>query len=75
SIQECRRAVSGGPVAASALTRRVADRIARCPDARLDYVAFFDGDTLEPAARPGCGTHMALAVFLGRTRLIDNGVL
>jgi len=75
SIQECRRAVMNGPVTAAVLARRVAARIARCPDARLDYIAFFEGDTLKPAARPGRGAHMALAVFIGRTRLIDNGVL
>ena len=28
--------------------------------------------TLEPIARVGRGAHLALAVFVGRTRLIDN---
>lgn len=45
------------------------------PAARLDYVAFFDPATLQPVQRVGPGTHMALAVFVGRTRLIDNGSL
>ena len=46
--------------------------IAREPDARLDYIAFFDPDTLEPAREVKKGTQMALAVFIGKTRLIDN---
>ncbi|MDD9865604.1 MAG: hypothetical protein OXS32_04575 [Verrucomicrobiales bacterium] len=36
---------------------------------------FFDPKTLEPAKRIRRGTHMALAVFFGNTRLIDNGRL
>jgi pantoate--beta-alanine ligase len=45
------------------------------PDARLDYVEFFDPDTLTPVKRVTRGTQVALAVFVGRTRLIDNGTL
>jgi pantoate--beta-alanine ligase len=42
------------------------------PDARLDYVEFFDPETLVPAKEISTGTQMALAVFVGKTRLIDN---
>ncbi|HXC35140.1 MAG TPA: pantoate--beta-alanine ligase [Candidatus Acidoferrales bacterium] len=42
------------------------------PDARLDYVEFFEPETLVPAAEVSAGTQMALAVFVGKTRLIDN---
>jgi len=45
------------------------------PDARLDYVEFFEPDTLAPVAKVMRGTHMALAVFIGNTRLIDNAKL
>jgi pantoate--beta-alanine ligase len=44
-------------------------------DARLDYVEFFDPDTLSPVAKVTRGTQMALAVFVGKTRLIDNAQL
>jgi pantoate--beta-alanine ligase len=47
--------------------------IEREPDARVDYVEFFDPDTLLPVSKVMRGTHMALAVFIGKTRLIDNG--
>src|SRR5665213_796024 len=43
--------------------------------ARLDYVEFFDPDTLEPISKVTPGTQMALAVFIGKTRLIDNARL
>ena len=42
------------------------------PAARIDYVEFFDPLTLEPVTNLKPGTHMALAVFIGQTRLIDN---
>lgn len=42
------------------------------PDARLDYVEFFDPETLVPVAEATGGVQMALAVFVGKTRLIDN---
>jgi pantoate--beta-alanine ligase len=45
------------------------------PDTRLDYVEFFEPDTLAPVAKVTRGTQMALAVFVGQTRLIDNGRL
>jgi pantoate--beta-alanine ligase len=45
------------------------------PAARLDYVEFFEPDTLVPVADVKRGTHMALAVFVGKTRLIDNARL
>jgi pantoate--beta-alanine ligase len=44
-------------------------------DAKLDYVEFFVPDTLAPVLKVMRGTHMALAVFIGRTRLIDNARL
>jgi pantoate--beta-alanine ligase len=45
------------------------------PDARVDYVEFFHPDTLQTAGKVGRGDHMALAVFVGKTRLIDNARL
>ena len=40
--------------------------------ARLDYVELFDPKTLMPVVWVKRGTQMALAVFIGKTRLIDN---
>lgn len=78
AIREARRRVrqaGSRGVSASVLQRAVEQLVARCPDARLDYVEFFQPDSLCPVKRVVRGTHMALAVWVGRTRLIDNGVL
>jgi pantoate--beta-alanine ligase len=41
----------------------------------MDYVEFFEPDTLSPVSKVKRGTHMALAVYVGKTRLIDNARL
>jgi len=45
------------------------------PDAKVDYIEFFDPLTLQAVRDVSTGTHMALAVFVGSTRLIDNARL
>jgi pantoate--beta-alanine ligase len=42
------------------------------PDAKLDYVEFFEPETLSPVSKNVSGSQIALAVFIGKTRLIDN---
>jgi pantothenate synthetase len=36
---------------------------------------FFEPETLSPVSNVTRGAHMALAVFVGKTRLIDNAPL
>lgn len=62
-------------IPAAVLKRDVKKWIETEPDARLDYVEFFDPETLAPVAEVSAGAHMALAVFVGKTRLIDNAKL
>lgn len=77
SIAMARKAVAatGKPVSAAKLKSAVAKIVSTAPDARLDYVEFFSPDTLLPQRLVKRGTHVALAVFVGKTRLIDNGRL
>ncbi len=49
--------------------------IAREPLARVDYVALVDPDTLAPVASVDDRALLALAVWIGSTRLIDNRTL
>jgi pantoate--beta-alanine ligase len=72
AIQFARQQVRSAPVSAAKLTAQVARLIARAPAARVDSVEFFHPATLEPVKKVSRGTHLALAVFIGRTRLIDN---
>jgi pantoate--beta-alanine ligase len=52
-----------------------AEVLAAAPDARIDYIELRDADTLAPIERVERPALLALAVFVGATRLIDNGVL
>ncbi len=63
------------PIPASSLRSTLRRFIERQPAVKLDYAAFFDPETLEPALKVRRGVHLALAVFVGKTRLIDNARL
>ena len=60
-------------VPSAGLKLELGELIATQSAARLDYLEFFDPVTLRPTSSVQAGTQLALAVFLGRTRLIDNG--
>ncbi len=74
-IQHARKRVRRAGLGVARLRSEIEHLIRQQPEARLDYVEFFDGDTLVPVRTVRRGTHMALAVFIGQTRLIDNGSL
>jgi len=63
------------PVASASLKAQLKRFIEQQPDARVDYIEFFQPETLRSVSKVERGTHMALAVFVGKTRLIDNARL
>lgn len=75
SLQHACKRVRRVGVSAARLRSEIERLISGQSEARIDYVEFFDGETLEPVKMVRRGTHMALAVHVGRTRLIDNGRL
>lgn len=75
AIQKARTAVKKSPLAAPRLKADLKKLIESEPAARVDYVEFFDPQTLIPVPKVKHGDHMALAVFIGKARLIDNASL
>jgi pantoate--beta-alanine ligase len=77
AIQRARQIVrtSKTGIAASRLKHVLGKFIHRQPSAKVDYVEFFEPMTLQPVSPVVRGAHMALAVFIGKTRLIDNSRL
>lgn len=75
ALQAAKQAVARKPIPATKLKGDLQQFFTAAPLARLDYVEFFDPETLQPVAQVKRGSHMALAVFFGKTRLIDNGSL
>lgn len=74
-MARARTAQGAKPFPAPRLKAQLKRFIEREPAARVDYIEFFEPETLAPASSVTSGTHMALAVFIGKTRLIDNGRL
>lgn len=75
ALQAAAVAVRKKPVSAAQLKKDLRSFMTVAPLARLDYVEFFDPKTLQPVTLVKRGTHMALAVYFGPTRLIDNARL
>ena len=72
ALLAARTAWRDGEKNAARLRRLIVKKIATAPLARVDYVEIADADTLQPIQEADRHTVMALAVFFGRTRLIDN---
>jgi pantoate--beta-alanine ligase len=57
-------------------TREIVDLVCKvigeAPLGRIDYVALVDAETLQPVDTIRPNSLLALAVFFGKTRLIDN---
>lgn len=66
---------AGGERRASALLAAARAPIEAAPLARIDYVELRDAETLAEVERVERPAVLAMAVFVGRTRLIDNRVL
>ncbi len=75
AIQAARFDIRKFPMPQHMLKARLKRLIETEPDAKLDYVEFFNPETLEPVSTVRPRTHLALAVFVGQTRLIDNAPL
>jgi pantoate--beta-alanine ligase len=76
AITRARKLVqAAGSIPAAQLCKELHRLIITQPQARVDYIEFFDPKTLNYAPKVTRGTQIALAVFVGKTRLIDNAVL
>lgn len=69
------RAFAAGERSADAIRSLVSRELAAEPLARVDYVEVVDAQTLTPITTITRPALVALAVFIGTTRLIDNCVL
>ena len=57
---------------ASKIVQSAVQRIKKIPSARIDYIEAVEADTLAPLLNRSREGRLAAAVFLGKTRLIDN---
>lgn len=72
SLAEARALIEAGERDAGRVLSRMRALIEAEPAARIDYVEAVRPENLEPVSALENGTLIALAVWIGRTRLIDN---
>ena len=75
SLMRVQTAVDRGERDAAKLRQIGEQVIAEEPGARLDYFAVVDPETLEPVTDTRRGALVAVAAYVGTTRLIDNIIL
>lgn len=75
SLMRVQSAADTGQVDAARLIDAGKQVIADEPAVRLDYFAIVDPDTLDPVQKVSHGALVAVAAFVGGTRLIDNILL
>jgi pantoate--beta-alanine ligase len=75
SLQLAQRRVAEGILDAKTLVEEVSSFIRSFPHTQIDYVAFRDPETLEEIRAVNSASLLALAVWVGKTRLIDNAIL
>ena len=67
--------IKSGQTNAIEVLQKIKQIIEAEPLARIDYVSIVDGETLEDVEEMKENTLIALAVYIGKTRLIDNVVI
>ena len=75
SLRQVQREFQGGERIAAKLISAAKEVFAREPQVALDYFEIVDPDTLDPVERISQKTLVAVAAYVGSTRLIDNTVL
>lgn len=75
ALKACEKAFASGERDSAALKELMREAISQAPRARIDYVEVVDAENLEPVERISRPSLVALAVFVGDTRLIDNTTL
>ena len=72
SLFAAREMVKNGERNPGVITGKARELIGANPLARIDYIEVRDAETLEPVAEINRPCQMLLAVWEGKTRLIDN---
>ena len=75
SLKLGRELIENGETDSKAVIKAITDSINTEPLAKIDYVDVVDFDTITPVDRIGKSVLVAIAVYIGKTRLIDNFII
>jgi pantoate--beta-alanine ligase len=75
SLMLARRLIKKGARDAGSIKREISRKIRSKKSARIEYVSLVDLKELKDVKRMNKGVLIALAVWIGKTRLIDNAII
>jgi len=75
SLEKAKEMVCGGEASSTAIKSEMKRIIEEGKDLKIDYIETVDADSLEPVETVKENTLIAVAVFIGKTRLIDNIII
>lgn len=75
SLEMGRKMIENGETDSAKVVKCIREVIESEPLAKIDYVKAVDADSIQPVETAGIGTLVAAAVYIGKTRLIDNFIV
>jgi len=75
SLQEANKMIEEGERRAALIIKKLDEVVKKEPSVKIDYIEMVDLDELKPVEMIKDEALLALAVFVGRTRLIDNVII
>ncbi len=72
SLKEARDIIGAGEISAARIKNKIEQILKKEKKLKIDYMEIVNGETLESVERVESNTLIAMAVFVGETRLIDN---
>lgn len=75
ALQKGRELAKSGEQSAAKVKDVIMEELCKEPLARVDYVEVVDADSIEPIKELKGNILVAIAVYIGKTRLIDNVIL
>lgn len=75
SLKLGKEMIENGETDSKAVIKAITDNINTEPLAKIDYVDVVDFDTITPVDKIGRSVLVAIAVYIGKTRLIDNFII
>lgn len=75
SLELAMQAIEAGEKDAAKVKEIITNKLATCPLAKIDYVEVVSFDNIQPIERIEGAVLIAIAVYIGTTRLIDNRII
>jgi pantoate--beta-alanine ligase len=75
ALETAKSLIKYGNLTASDIALKMRQIISSTPSAEIDYIAIVDNEKLEPVVTIIPNTLIAMAVYIGKTRLIDNTII